>query len=130
MYRAYALRISPFCVIILIYSSMSNRSIAEVNDEFRRGNSDIPGKVMLTQGVASLGDADVQAIMEKVQNFDGFTKDNDPYGEHDFGKIIHNGKSFFFKFDYYDPTLQFHSEDKTDLTKTVRIMTVMFASEY
>jgi hypothetical protein len=36
----------------------------------------------------------------------------------------------YFKIDYYDPALQYHSEDKTDLEKTVRVMTILLAREY
>ena len=109
---------------------MSNRSIAEVNDAFRRGDQQIPGRVVITSGISALGDANVQVILAKVQNFDDFTEANDPYGEHDFGKIIHNGDKVFWKIDYYDPSLQYHSKDKSDLSKTVRVLTIMYASEY
>jgi len=109
---------------------MSNRSISDLNDAFRRGQSDVPGKVVITQGIAALGHETVQAIMQKVQGFNDFSPGNDPYGEHDFGMIVHEETSIYFKIDYFDPSLQFHSEDKKDLTKTVRVMTVMLASEY
>ena len=109
---------------------MSNRSIAEVNDAFRRGDQQIPGRVVMTSGISALGDADVQAILAKVQDFDDFTEANDPYKEHDFGNFMYNGEKFFWKIDYYDPSLQYFSEDKSDLSKTVRVLTIMFASEY
>ena len=109
---------------------MSIRSIADLNDAFRSGQPDVPGKVLMTQGISALPQNEIQAIFAKVQQFDEFTPDNDPYGEHDFGSLFHNEEKIFFKIDYYDPTLTFLSEDAADITKTVRVMTVMLASEY
>lgn len=109
---------------------MSHQSIADVNDAFRRGQPDIPGRVVTTATIANLPEEEQQAIMAKVQRFDDFTEANDPYGEHDFGSFMHDGEKFFWKIDYLDPTLQYHSEDKNDLAKTVRVLTVMYASEY
>lgn len=111
---------------------MSNLSIADANDLFRSAQTEIeiPGKVVMTSTISNLGETEVQAIMAKVQSFNDFTPENDPYGEHDFGSVVHDGEKIFWKIDYYDPSLQYLSEDKTDLEKTVRILTVMFASEY
>ena len=121
-----------FVYLLKIISSMSKLSVAELNDMFRSGKSEIeiPGKVVMTNGVSSMGEEAVQKIIEAVQSFNNFTPENDPYGEHDFGKIIYDETSIYFKIDYYDPSLQYHSEDKTDLEKTVRVMTIMLASEY
>ena len=107
-------------------------SVAELNDMFRSGQSEIeiPGRIVMTHGVAALGEEAVQEVLQKVRDFNDFKKDNDPYGEHDFGKIMHNDEAFYFKLDYYDPNLQYHSEDKTDLEKTVRVMTIMLVTEY
>ena len=104
--------------------------IEDQNDAFRRGDQSIPGRVVLTHGIASLGETEIQAILAKVQAFDDFNEGNDPYGEHDFGRISHNEEIVYFKIDYYDPSLNMHSEDKTDLLKTVRVMTIMWSREY
>jgi hypothetical protein len=37
---------------------------------------------------------------------------------------------FFFKFDYYDPTMQFASDDPTDEVRTRRVLTVGLATDY
>jgi Protein of unknown function (DUF3768) len=55
--------------------------IAHLNDEFRKSGRD----VMITQGIQAL--PDVLRLVTTVQQFDTFTPDNDPYGEHDFGMI-------------------------------------------
>src|SRR6266576_3692533 len=58
-----------------------------------------------------------------------FTPDNDPHGEGDFRAFEHNGKRIFWKIDYYDSTMMKGSEDPSDPGRTVRILTIMFASE-
>jgi hypothetical protein len=58
------------------------------------------------------------------------TPDNDPYGERDFGAFERNGERIFRKIDYYDPTLSTGSEDSSDRKQTVRVLTIMLASEY
>lgn len=102
--------------------------IRELNDAFRK--SFASGKVMLTQGVDGLRDADKTAVLAKVRTFDDFNRDNDPRGEHDFGNFEFAGQRFFFKIDYYDASLEFGSEDPSDLSKTTRVLTVMLAQEY
>ena len=41
-----------------------------------------------------------------------------------------DGERFMFCISYYEPAMQFHSEDPGDPTKTVRVLTVMRAEEY
>jgi hypothetical protein len=74
--------------------------------------------------------ADQSAIREKVETFDNFTPDNDPHSERDFGAFEHNGEKSFWKIDYYDATLTYGSEDPSDPKQTVRVLTIMLASEY
>lgn len=83
-----------------------------------------------TSGVAALPPEDQSAIREKVERFNTFTEDNDPHGERDFGAFDHNGVKIFWKIDYYDLTLSMGSEDPSDPKQTVRVLTVMLASEY
>ncbi len=104
--------------------------IAKLNDELRTTFDLNKGRVLLTRGIAGLSQDDQSGIIDLVKNFGKFTKDNDPYGEHDFGKVTHNGNDVFWKIDYYDPSLQYHTEDATDPNKTIRVLTVMLANEY
>lgn len=125
---------------------MSNSTkIAQLNDEFRQGlsccaitpdnlilrsKSNVSGTVVMTQSIDALATLDKISLMEKVINYSDFTPDNDPYGEHDFGSFMHNKEKVFWKFDYYDKTLTWGSEDPADNTKTKRVLTVMLACEY
>ncbi|WP_292533133.1 DUF3768 domain-containing protein [Methylocystis sp.] len=70
------------------------------------------------------------SAVRKTATFDAFTQDNDPHGEHDFGSFELAGRTFFWKIDYYDPNLEFGSEDPGDPTKTTRVLTIMLADEY
>jgi len=65
-----------------------------------------------------------------VATFSDFDKENDPYGEHDFGNFTLAGRKFFFKVDYYDSNMEFGSEDPADPSKTTRVLTIMLAEEY
>lgn len=112
-------------------SSLSNersRKIAQLNDDFRQ--TFIGGKIYVTTGLNSLGPEVVQKAFKKVRTFDRFDRDNDPYGEHDFGSITVEGQTVFWKIDYYDSDLMHGSEDPTDLKITCRVLTVMLAEEY
>lgn len=99
-----------------------------LNDQFRRTFQE--GKVLITSGVASLPLSQQITLMNLVRTFDDFGEDNDPFGEHDFGKIDFNGEPYFWKIDYYDTDYQGLSTDPTDETVTNRVLTVMLAEEY
>ena len=84
----------------------------------------------MTDGVAALPVLDQVAILAKVMQHDQFTEDNDPHGEHDFGAFDHAGQRIFWKIDYYDPSIEYGSEDPADPAKTTRVLTIMLAEEY
>lgn len=103
--------------------------IAVINDKFRRDPLR-HGRLMITQGVAELGDEFVRTAVQAVKDFTKFTTGNDPYAEHDLGAFELAGEKLFWKIDYYDRSLAFGSPDPADETLTVRVLTVMLASEY
>lgn len=112
-------------------------TLAELNDRFRSRlgvpifGTDLLGRYVITRGIDAL-DPMVQAdIWLRIREFDRFTEDNDPYGEHDFGAFDHPvaGK-VFWKIDYYDPSFTMGSDDPLDFGKTRRVLTVMLAEEY
>jgi hypothetical protein len=103
--------------------------IRRLNDCFRQSMIH-GGMTMLTEGVREL-DADALAtLLQNVRSFDAFTSDNDPHGEHDFGSIEQAGVRYFWKIDYYDLALQYHSTDASNPDVTRRVMTIMRADEY
>ena len=110
-------------------------TIAAMNDAHRRAflfPRSAPGRTVMTRGFAAL-ESDLQArLMLALVKFDAFTADNDPHGEHDFGRIVVEGAPpVFFKFDYYeDDTLQYGSEAPEDPARSYRVLTLMLAEEY
>ena len=102
--------------------------IAALNDRFRQ--TFLGGKVMITSGVIELPEATRARLFAAVMHSDKFEPGNDPYGEHDFGKVVIDGQDFFWKIDYYDHTLNFGSENPADPAITTRVLTIMLASEY
>lgn len=101
-----------------------------LNDVFRQ--TFIGGQVLLAHGItAKYSSGEIQEILAEVKTFDSFTKDMDPYGEHDFAILKYRGQSIYFKIDYYDKsTLNWHSPDKSDPSVTKRVLTVMLPSDY
>lgn len=109
--------------------SLSRARVRELNDLFRkegRGN----GSVMITAGLQSCGPELVRKAFEAVRDFDRFSEDNDPWGDHDFGSIEISSEKVFWKIDYYDPTLTAGSQNPANESETHRVLTIMLASEY
>lgn len=102
--------------------------IAKLNDLLR--TTFFGGRVFITEGVRANGPSFASQAVEAVQSFAGFTEDNDPYGEHDFGSVAIDGEKVFWKIDYYDLSLTAGSEDPADARVTTRVLTIMLASEY
>ncbi|MBT8464146.1 MAG: DUF3768 domain-containing protein [Deltaproteobacteria bacterium] len=104
--------------------------IAHLNDKARKGL--LPGstKVLLTREVTALPEDVLERLVAAVKTFDAFSEDNDPHGERDFGAVELESERYFWKIDYYDRSLRFGAEDPSDISETVRVMTLMHASEY
>jgi len=103
-------------------------TLAQLNDAFRR--TLIGGRVVITDGVAALGEEGVKAVIRRVATFDAFTLDNDPHGEHDFGSLTHEATTIFWKIDAYDCACELGSPNPLDPAVTCRVLTVMRADEY
>jgi hypothetical protein len=104
--------------------------IATLNDLARTAMG-VASRVVQTPGIAALPSYVQSRIRERIETFDAFTKDNDPHGERDFGAFNdQDGRLVFWKIDYYDRSLEMHSEDPADPSLTVRVLTIMLASEY
>lgn len=114
--------------MVTIESKTRTEKIAKLNDEFRKSLAG--GRIVVTSGVAALGHRTQVEALRAVQKFEAFTEKNDPYGEHDFGFVTICGHEFFWKIDYYDPTLTRHTDNATDSSATVRVLTIMLKGEY
>jgi Protein of unknown function (DUF3768) len=101
--------------------------VQELNDVFRRSFQG--GRVLITAGVSALPTL-VAEVLERVRTFAASTKENDPYGEHDFGSFELAGRKFLWKIDYYDKNMTRASPDPADQEQTTRILTIMLAEEY
>jgi Protein of unknown function (DUF3768) len=119
----------------------TTNKIAELNDRFRKSTLSLDpvaislGKKLMTRGIQALGLIATVEIAERVAAFDSFTQDNDPHREHDFGSFDHEGNRIFWKIDYYDRASfgtghDIGSEDPSDPAQTLRVLTIMLASEY
>jgi hypothetical protein len=100
--------------------------IAAINDQFRRTLRG--GELVVTEAVNRLPDR--RQIFNLVREFDDFSEDNDPYGEHDFGSVKHRGKRYFWKIDYYDLDMKLRSREPANPIVTNRVLTIMRADEY
>ena len=99
-----------------------------LNDDLRKYL--IGGGAVITPGIAALGQKAVERIVQTVAVFDDFCHANDPYEEHDFGSFEAEGETIFFKIDYFDRTVTYHSPDPADPSVTERVITIMLADEY
>jgi hypothetical protein len=105
-------------------------NIQQLNDAFRTSLSADLGRVVMTSGVARLEAETIALILDAVRTYDRFGEDIDPYGEHDMGRFTIDGEGYYWKIDYYDRNLEFHSPDPDDPSVTIRVLTIMRVEEY
>ncbi len=114
--------------------------VRKLNDSFRirildegfTQSSAVPGTYVTTAGIAALAISDQILIWREVGQFSIFNADNDPHGEHDFGKISWPGVGdIFWKIDVYaDASCAWGSEHPDDPERSYRVLTVLLADEY
>jgi hypothetical protein len=102
--------------------------IRALNDDLRQYL--LGGLAVITPGIAALGQQAVDRILKTIAVYDDFCHANDPHEEHDFGAFEADGQKIFFKIDYYDKNLTYHSPDPSDSCVTERVITIMLADEY
>jgi hypothetical protein len=111
-------------------AAMTAEAIAQLNDDMRR-NPMGPGKrAVVTRGTNHMGADFVHRALRAVAAFDAFTSGNNVHRERDYGAFELDGHKLMFKIDYYDVDGIYASEDPSDPAQTLRVMTIMFASEY
>ena len=113
--------------------------VAALNDALRRSIHN-PGRnqIVVTAGVVALignvalfrGFRRRAEIIRIVRDYDNFTPDNDPIGEHDFGRFDFEDAILYWKIDYYDVDLAFGSSDPANPDVTIRVLTILRADEY
>ena len=112
-------------------TEIDGKRIGTLNDRFRTQQDFSLGRWVISAGVNALGTVFVQRVCRAVQQFTDFNRDNDPYGEHDMGRIEIDGESVLWKIDYYaDQKLDAGSEDPSDPKRSYRVLTVMLGIEY
>ena len=118
-------------------TDQDTQRIRELNDHVRQRiaspwllPSGVHAKIVKTQGIDALPIEDQLIILANIRDFNDFTEDNDPHGEHDFGSLDHHGQKIFWKFDYYATDMMHGSENPADPSQTVRVLTIMLAEEY
>ena len=112
------------------YFKTRANQIATLNDELRTSFNTAKGRILSTEGFMSIPLEDQLACYNLVKRFNQFTKENDPYGEHDSGRVKHNGYTTLWKIDYYDKSLEYGSPDPADPEVTTRVLTIMLGHEY
>lgn len=101
----------------------TSAKIAALNDEHRRSMTGCT----VTRGITALTPV-VNDIFVRVRDFNDFTEDNDPYGEHDFGSFEILGTRIFWKIDYYNEELSGWCDPLSPDCN--RVLTIMLAEEY
>ena len=104
------------------------RRIRALNTQLRRTLQG--GRITSTPGFYHLGGPLRERFFQAISDFNEFNPDNDPFDEHDFGKVDIEGVTVFWKIDYYDIDLMGHSPDPSSPEVTQRVLTLMLASEY
>jgi predicted DNA-binding protein (UPF0251 family) len=102
--------------------------IRELNDALR--TQKLGGCFVITAGIAALGPSTVNRLIKAVGEFDSFTPDNDPHGEHDCAVMTVDEIKIIWKIDYYDLSRRYRSPNAADISVTSRILTIMRADEY
>jgi Protein of unknown function (DUF3768) len=106
-------------------------TIRNLNDRFRRGEIDVPGRWLMTTGVRALIDdaspSKAVELIKAIAAFDVFDVDNDPWSEHDFGAFVFEEAKLFWKIDINEEP---NVSGPTEMPIVTRVLTIMLADEY
>jgi len=108
--------------------AVATTRIRDLNDAFRTSFSG--GRVVMTIEVQALSFADREELVRRVRTYDTWTKDNDPFGQHDAGEIEFKEFTWLWRIDCYDAECKTGSEDWANPDVTTRVLTLMNASEW
>jgi hypothetical protein len=112
--------------------------IALLNDELRKKlisgelfKADSKDKAFITRGASIfVNGMNRMQFLNNVALYRNFTEDNNPHGERDFGNFMYQKEKIFWKIDYKDNSMMYHSPDASDPSQTIRVLTIMKASEW
>ena len=112
--------------------------IALLNDELRKKlitgelfKADSKDKAFITRGASIFANGmNRMQFLNNVALYKNFTEDNNPHGERDFGNFMYQKEKIFWKIDYKDNAMMYHSPDASDPSQTIRVLTIMKASEW
>lgn len=108
--------------------------IAQLNDRCRHGLDRNARIVVTSNCLARLAPsgtkiAEVLAQVELMRAIRQASFDRDS-PERDKGAVTVGDTEVLFKIDYYDPNLEYGSEDPTDAAQTTRVLTIMLPEDY
>lgn len=100
--------------------------VREQNDKYRKSLVRTPNfRVYLSPSVAESPIR--EKIIETVRQFDSFDEANDPHKEHDCALFKIDGKTYMFKFDYYDKNLEYGVDPLEE--EPYRVLSILLPSE-
>lgn len=102
--------------------------IRELNDRLRITGKG--GRIVITGSLSQASQEEQIMVASKVRSFKDFNEDNDPHGEHDFGRITIGDTAYNWKIDYYDLSEERGSDRPEDPVVTVRILSIFYADDY
>jgi hypothetical protein len=105
-------------------------AIATLNDEMRQKPFGPGKRTVVTRAVNHMGADFMKRALAAIAGFRTFTSGNNVHLERDYGAFDLDNYKLMFKIDYLDVDGVLASEDPSDPAQTLRVMTIMFASEY
>ncbi|RIA46407.1 uncharacterized protein DUF3768 [Hephaestia caeni] len=116
------------------HATSRTERIAQLNDRCRQG-LDRNARIVITSNcLARLAPSDdkvaeilAQAELMRAIRQASFDRDSP---ERDMGSVTVGDIKVLFKIDYYDPNLEYGSEDPADAAQTTRVLTIMLPEDY
>jgi len=105
-------------------------TIQQLNDAFRTSLCPDLGRIVMTSGVARLDPETIAQILDSVRTYRQFGEDINPHDEHDMGRFTVGNDDYYWKIDYYDRNLEYHSLDPSEPSVTMRVLTIFLIDEY
>jgi hypothetical protein len=102
--------------------------IRELNDNLRVNGKG--GRIVVAGALARATLEEQWRAAHGVRTFKDFNENNDPHGEHDFGRFEIDGKAYIWKIDYYDLSEMKGSDRPENPVVTVRILSIFYAEDY